>query len=126
MSTRSNYIILSNPILSLFAILFSVGIEESMAQQFTTSPYLGSEKELIVDFPKPYCQGNWSNESLAQIKKLIKEYGTPDEITPTSLLWEIPGDIPKTILFTEYFLYLPSNVPKKTNYCKISKLVSHR
>jgi hypothetical protein len=126
MQSHSNYITLNIPILLLLVILFSNGIEKSRAQNFKIYPYIGSENELKVDFPKPYCQGNWSNESLAQIEQLIKEYGIPDEITQTSLLWSIPGEIPKTILFTEYFLYLPNNVPKKTNYCEISKLVSHR
>tara|TARA_R110000850_G_scaffold150497_1_gene273114 strand:+ start:12176 stop:12553 length:378 start_codon:yes stop_codon:yes gene_type:complete len=123
MPLNSNDIILKTLLLSVLVILFSVGIEKLMVQNFKASHFISMENELLVDFPITNCQANWSKESLAQIEKLIKIYGVPDEFTPTSLLWSISGDVPKTILFTEYYFYLQDSLPKKNNACYSNNLV---
>ncbi len=113
--------------LSLLVILYIIGIEKPVAQNFTVSPVVGTKTELIAhidnSFYMPYCQGNWSKESILQIETLIRKYGNPDEITQSRMLWKLPGDIPKVIIFTEYFLYFPDSISKKAKACYTSNQV---
>lgn len=64
--------------------------------------------------PIPYWQENWTQESVIAINKIIEEYGYPDENSPNRMHWIIPGEIPRTITYTENFLF---NLPFETDFC---------
>lgn len=64
------------------------------------------KKYTISDWKK-----HWSKESIIAINKIIKDYGYPDEISPNRMHWIIPGEIKKTITYTENFwFYLPFEI----------------
>jgi hypothetical protein len=100
----------------IVVLLFSFG--KIVAQQFTVSAFTGSELEVFsnnkTNLPMPYWQENWTNESVLAINKIINEFGYPNESTPNRMHWIIPGEIQRTITYTENFLFLP---PFKPNYC---------
>ncbi len=127
-ASHSNNTILKNLICSLLVIL-AIGIGNSMAQYLTEIPIIYTKTELIscteTSFPLLNWQGNWSIQSIAQIETLIRKHGIPDKITQSKMLWKLPGDVPKTITFTEYFLYLPDTISKNIISCDTIKYDRH-
>lgn len=55
--------------------------------------------------PMPQWEKNWSKESVIAINEIIGELGYPDEYSPTRMYWFIPGEINRTITYTENFLF---------------------
>lgn len=65
--------------------------------------------------PMPNWQNDWTKESVIAIYKIIKLYGYPDEMSPNRMHWRLPGEINRTITYTENFwLVLPhDSIPEK-------------
>jgi hypothetical protein len=63
------------------------------------------------DIPMLDWEKHWTKESVIAIKKLIEKYGYPDEAGPNRMYWILPGEIMRTITYTEYFLFNPHLKP---------------
>jgi len=66
--------------------------------------------------PMPDLKKNWTKESVTAINKIIEKYGYPDERSPNRLQWSIPGEIKRTITYTENFLFY---LPTESDSCNI-------
>lgn len=55
--------------------------------------------------PMPDWEKYWTKESVIAINEIIEEHGYPDENSPNRMHWTIPGEVNKTITYTENFLF---------------------
>lgn len=93
------------------------------AQSYTATTPSNNVKytNILVPVKKPMAdwQKHWTKESVLAINELIEEYGYPDEYSPNRMHWIIPGNIKRTITYTENFLfYLPFETTSCTNDSK--------
>jgi hypothetical protein len=102
----------------LITIILLNSCGEVVAQKFTVKAFTGSETEVFsnnkTNLPVPYWQENWTTESVLAINKIINEFGYPSESGPNRMHWIIPGEIQRTITYTENFLFL---IPFENHLC---------
>ncbi len=118
---------MKNFILSVILIFF-LGFGKITAQKFTISPFIGSQTEVLannkISHPINNWQEEWTKESVIAINKIIKKHGYPDESSPNRMHWIIPGEIQKTITYTENLLFC---LPFDAEYClKVSDALTSK
>ena len=69
-----------------------------------------------------YFIGEWGSNAVKQFEQMYMKYGTPDEYTPTMLIWNNNGDWVKTVLYKQPVLH---NFPK-AHYDVLEQCIYYR